>query len=229
MFCVKCGRENREDASFCVQCGANMVQIPEARVTERPSSTKRPLWIVGIVAFVVTLAAVISVAVYAWSLYQSRQPGHVVVDGKTLVGADGEPIELFQNSAATNVTWTQLKQFLSSDQTDGIRYNDSTFVCADYAERLHNNAEKAGIRAGYVVIDFASGTPSHAINAFNTIDRGLIYVDDTGTTERSPCSADKTVDVEVGRSYIPQSIFLCPGYSVTWEDLGKVTDISVIW
>lgn len=229
MFCVRCGRVNREDASFCVQCGANLIHVPGARAAERPSKARMTLWIVGILASVVVVAIMISTVVYAWNLYQSHESGDVVVDGKTLVGADGEPIELFQNSAASNVTWAQLRQFLLTDQTDGIPYNDSTFVCADYAERLHNNAEKAGIRAGYVVIEFASGTPGHAINAFNTTDRGLIYVDDTGTTDPSPCSADKTADVEVGRSYIPESVFPCPGYSLTWENMGRVTDISVIW
>jgi hypothetical protein len=229
MFCVKCGRENREDASLCVQCGANLVQASGLPIAERPSRPGRAPWMVGVIAVIVVAAIVTSTAVYAWNLYQSHESGDVVVDGKTLVGADGEPIELFQNSAASNVTWAQLRQFLLTDQTDRIPYNDSTFVCADYAERLHNNAEKAGIRAGYVVIDFASGTPSHAINVFTTTDRGSIYVDDTGTTEPSPCSADKTVDVQVGRSYIPESVFPCPGYSVTWENMGKVAKVSVIW
>jgi hypothetical protein len=229
MFCIRCGKENGEDASFCAQCGASLVQTVGARIAERPSRAKRTLWIVGVVASLVVVAIVISIAIYAWALYQSHESGHVVVDGKTLVGADGEPIELFQNSAASNVSWAQLRQFLSNDQTDGIPYNDGTFVCADYAERLHNNAEKAGIRAGYVVIDFASGTPSHAINVFTTTDRGSIYVDDTGTTDYSPCSADKTVDVQVGRSYIPESVFPCPGYSVTWENMGTVAKVSVIW
>jgi len=229
MFCVKCGRENREDAIFCVQCGAALVGTFGPRPAGRPSGRGRTLWIAGIVAFTAVAAIVISIAVYAWALYQSREPGGVVVDGKTLVGADGEPIELFQDSAADDVTWAEVRQFLLSDQTDRILYDDDTFACADYAERLHNDAERAGIRAGYVVINFASGPPGHALNVFNTTDRGLIYVDDTGTSEPSPCSADKTVELAVGRSYIPESVFPCPGYSVTWENLGRVTDVNVIW
>ena len=228
MFCVRCGKENRDDASFCVLCGVNLSQMPQPLVLEKPSSTKRTLRIAGAVALTVVLAIMISTAVHAWVLNQSDQSKHVVIDGKTLVGADGDPIELTRNSAATDVTWAQLKQFLSSDQTDRIPYNDSTFVCADFAETLFNNAEKAGIRAGYVFIDFPPGTKAHACNVFQTTDRGIIYIDDTGTTDGS-INADKTVGLAVGKSYCPAVIFTNPGQEVTWECLGTVSSFDVTW
>jgi len=228
MLCAKCGRENKEDASFCVQCGANLGQIPGVRVPEKPSGTNRTLWIVGIAVFIVTLVIVTSIAVHAWALHRSDQPEHVVVDGKTLVGANGKPIELFKNSAAEDVTWAQLKQFLLSDQTDRILYNDSTFVCGDFAETLYNDAEKAGIKAGYVTIDFGPGLPLHACNAFETTDRGLVYIDDTGTTSGS-INADKTVKIAVGQEFTPVSIFPNPGYNTTWDSLGTVSSFRVTW
>ena len=79
MFCVRCGKENRDDASFCVLCGANLGQIPQPLVLERPSSTKRTLWIAGAVALTVVLAIMISTAVHAWVLNQSDQSKHVIV------------------------------------------------------------------------------------------------------------------------------------------------------
>jgi hypothetical protein len=228
MFCVRCGKENRDDASFCVLCGVNLGQMPKPLVLGRPSSTKRTLRIAGAVALAVVLAIMISTAVHAWVLNQSDQSKHVVVGGKTLVGADGDPIELTRNSAATDVTWAQLKQFLSSDQTDRIPYHDSTFVCADVAETLFNNAGKAGIRAGYVFIDFAPGTPAHACNVFQTTDRGIVYVDDTGTTD-STVNADKTVDMAGGKPYCPAAIFASTFHEVTWECLGTVSSFDVTW
>ena len=228
MFCTRCGKGNRDDASFCTLCGASLGQAPGALVLERPSSTKRIRWIACVIAFLVALVIVTSIAVHAWVLDQSDQSGHVIVDGETVVGADGKPIVLVRNSAAADVTWGQLRQFLSSDHTDRIPYNDSTFSCGDFAELLYSNAEKAGINAGYVVIDFAPGTPGHACNAFQTTDRGIVYIDDTGTTNGS-VNADKTVDLEVGRSYCPASIFANRGQELTWECIGTVSSFSVIW
>lgn len=229
MFCTRCGKENRDDTGFCTLCGTSLGQVPGAPLQERPSNGGKAWWIAGaVVALVLAVTIVASIAVHAWVLNQSDQSGHVIVDGKTLVGADGEPIQLSRNSEAKDVTWAQLKQFLSSDQTDSIPYKDSTFVCGDFAETLFNNAEEAGIRAGYVVIDFETGTPGHACNAFRTTDRGIVYVDDTGTA-KGTVNADKTVDIAVGQSYCPVSVFLSTFHEVTWECLGRVSHFDVIW
>ena len=94
--------------------------------------------------------------------------------------ANGTPVTLWNNLKGThNPTWRELRNFLDSDDTESIRYDYNSFVCADFAERLHNNAERVGIRAAVVIIYFASGPP-HAINAFYTTDKGLVYIDDTG-------------------------------------------------
>jgi len=94
--------------------------------------------------------------------------------------ADGTPITMRNNLDGThNPTWRDLKTFLDSDDTESIRYDYSSFICGDFAERLHNNAERARIRAAVVIVYFTSGPP-HAINAFYTTDEGLVYIDDTG-------------------------------------------------
>jgi len=94
--------------------------------------------------------------------------------------ADGTPITLWNNLNGThNPTWQELKYFLDSDDTELIQYNYDSFICGDFAERLHNNAERAGIRAAIVAVYFTSGPP-HAINAFYTTDKRLVYIDDTG-------------------------------------------------
>ena len=223
MAFVECGRENREDAGFCVQCGADLGQIPEAQALQRLSSSRRTLWIAGVAVYMVALAIVVSIAVPAWVLSQGHQPGHVVVDGETILGANGEPIQLLSNSAARDVTWAQLKGFLSSDQTDKIQYKNGTFVCSDFAETLYNNAEKAGINAGYVVIDFGPGTPGHACNAFMTTDRGLVFVDNTGTITGT--GDDCTVIVARGETYTPVSIFS----DTEWCPMGTISSFQVTW
>ena len=228
MFCVKCGKLNRDEANYCAHCGANTGQAAPPREPVKPAGLGRTLWMAGLAAFLVFIGIVMSVAVCAWALNQAYEDGQVVVDGKIVVGADGEPIELVQNSAAADVSWDQLRQFLSDDRTDRIRYDDDTFVCADFAETLHNNAEEAGIRAGYVFIQFPGETPAHTCNVFYTTDRGRVYVDDTGTIDGS-INADKTVDLAVGRAYCPVSIFPNPGYDEDWDCMGRVSGFTVSW
>ena len=92
---------------------------------------------------------------------------------------DGEMVQLISYKHALDPTWGKLLDFLRKDAADDKRYNLESFVCTGFAELLHNNAERAGIKTAYVGIDFAAG-PGHAINAFETTDRGLVYVDVTG-------------------------------------------------
>jgi hypothetical protein len=157
-----------------------------------------------------------------------REHEYVEQGGARLVGADGNYIELFNNPEAHDPTWWELEEFLRQGTTDQHLYNLTSFVCADFAEMLHNNAEKAGIRAAYVCIDLLSYSEGHTLNAFHTTDQGLIYIDDTGT-ETGGINADKTVILVKGSEYVPVSIFQNLGYEPQWDSLGIVTDIWVQW
>jgi len=114
--------------------------------------------------------------------------GRVWLDEYTyVVGGDGEPVVLIDNPSASNPTWEQLFYFLQDDETDAQPYT-STYICADFAETLHNNAEAIGIRAAFVAIPESD----HALNAFETTDEGLVYIDCTGespTTLYTPVPA----------------------------------------
>jgi hypothetical protein len=149
------------------------------------------------------------------------------------VGADGHPIVLVNNPNAKNPTWEELKIFLVVDHTDNQSYVEGSFTCGDFAEVLHNNAEKAGVRAAWVAIDFSSGGVGHANNAFNTTDEGLVYIDDTGIRDtdlirNSGCFRDRKVAVSIGSEYIAESIFPCVWYD-EWESMGIVTSVSIQW
>lgn len=182
---------------------------------------------VGIVVGVVILIAALVIC-----LRPTTPSGYIYEDGRILVGADGEPIELINNPDATNPTYAMLVDFINEDPTDEGAYmafdSDSRFAflgrtCGDFAEMVHNNAETAGIRAALVTIDFEGQDVGHALNAFETTDKGLIYIDCTGqdlgswlvehnvridkTTrevtfeEESLTSWDKVAYVEVGKEY----------------------------
>ena len=143
-------------------------------------------------------------------------------------------ITLHNNRDATNPSWAELKAFLADDKTDKQPYSYGTFVCADFAEMLHNNAEAAGIRAAYatVILGPCSYYPTsggHALNAFQTTDKALIYIDCTSPLSANlGGNADKIVDVRVGKQYIPESIFPEPGWSVLWGNMGVVEEIEVV-
>ena len=145
-----------------------------------------------------------------------------------VVGADRHLIWLHNNPSAENPTWAELRQFLLEDKTDKISYQDNSFVCGDYAELVHNNAETLGIRAGYVCIDFYNTNIGHAINVFRTTDHGLIYIDCTGVPS-ADLNADKRVALANNSSYIAVSIFDNPDYEAEWETMGQVSDFVVQW
>ena len=61
------------------------------------------------------------------------------------VGGNGQRLVLIDYANARDPTYQQTLDFIKSDKTDELPYTN-TFVCSDFAEVLHNNAEKAGIR-----------------------------------------------------------------------------------
>jgi hypothetical protein len=147
-----------------------------------------------------------------------QNPRYTYEDGALLVGGDDEPILLNNNSDAVDTTYSEVLDFIRQDGTDQLVYisRDSDtgaapFVCSDFAEILHNNAESAGIRAAYLSIDFADGSIGHAINAFQTTDKGLINIDCTGQSVFSQLedeastfvfgSWDKVAYIEIGQKY----------------------------
>lgn len=143
-----------------------------------------------------------------------------------ITGADKEPIILINQSYAVNVSWKQLSDFLWKDETDKMPYIEM-FTCADFAEKLHNNAEKSGIRTAFVWLDLEGSTNGHTCNAFQTTDRGLVYIDDTRHLGKGPNNADKIVDLKIGKDYLPQHIFPESGWGLEANNMGKVLNIGL--
>ena len=94
--------------------------------------------------------------------------------------ASGQQVHLVNNKDATDPTWQELVSFLRLDDTDKDSYSLGIRVCADFAEEVHNNAEAAGIKAAFVSIDFEGNSEKHALDAFHTLDEGLVFIDCTG-------------------------------------------------
>ncbi len=120
---------------------------------------------------------------------------------------DGAVVVLKENPEAQDPSWEALMAFLASDPTDAQPYAEGAFVCVDFAEMLHNNAERAGIRSAYVAVELAEG-PGHALNAFVVSGRE-VYVDAIG--------GDKIACVQPGRPFGVMSLdaasrYRCDGF-----------------
>lgn len=167
-------------------------------------------------------------------------------------GGSGVPLDrqinLNNNPTATNPTWRELITFLFADPTDDEYYDKTLFNCTNFAEMLHNNAEAAGIKCAFVTVSFESEEVGHALNAFRTADKGLVYVDCVGMdiTHIEPwvylveLEYDKIAYVMKGREYglVSIDIATSPEYSVYkqrgkewsyWLSLDVVESIEIYW
>ena len=150
---------------------------------------------------------------------------------------------LVSSETSVDPTWDELLDFLLGDQTDTNPYVSDSYMCGEFARDVHNNAEATGIRAAFVVVRLSRGylpcsslqgfglDTYHALNAFKTTDRGLVFIDCTGlgSSQAGPSSRDKIVSVRLGWKYRPRSLFPESGWSTRWEDMGTICDVKVYW
>ena len=140
------------------------------------------------------------------------------------LAGDGSDILLCNNDSAVDPTYAQLMQFLQADATDQIPYRHGTYVCADYAKDVHDHAELAGMKAGWVGVDFAD-VSRHACNVFHTVDRGTVYIDCTG--QQNPhMNYDCFVNLVQGAEYTPVYLFEDNFES---SAMGRVNNYIIYW
>jgi hypothetical protein len=89
-----------------------------------------------------------------------------------------------------NPTFQELKDFILKDTTSRNRFVLNTYECRHFATEVDNSAEAAGLRCGFVLLCFERG--QHAVVAFETTDRGVIYIEP---------QTDAAIDVAVGSMY----------------------------
>jgi len=82
-------------------------------------------------------------------------------------------VTLKDNPFAQNVSYDCLMEFLEQDKVNENKYVRWGYDCRHFSSDLHNNAEKSGIRCAVAT------TPNekHVFNAFETTDKGMIFVD----------------------------------------------------
>ena len=188
-----------------------------------------------------------------------------IVSGDGCYDDTGDIIVLISNKQAIDPSYSQLLKFLQGDTVDEYPYVNTgkaagplsgtpeshidlihiqniidgkaqpsaPDVCADFAERLHNDAEMAGIKCAFVTLHTSEGF--HALNAFQTTDQGLIYVDDTGlvagtySLNAGTPRCVKTVNMTIDQNYVPVSLFPYPCWSSAWDSMGTIISYQVTW
>ena len=117
-----------------------------------------------------------------------------------------------------NPTFEEAISFLEEDKTDSNEYIEGEYVCSHFAGDVNNNAESQGVRCALVDVRFPGS--GHAIIAFDTTDKGLVYFDSI---------TDERVRPAIGEEYW-QCIEPRPGYHYekpSFDD--TIMDIVVIW
>ena len=149
----------------------------------------RPLKAILLIVLVVTLFL-------SWNIYNVRY-GEVYSRGV----ADG----VGRGFNIRDPTYYEVMQFVSTDQSDENEYSES-YSCISYAIDLKNNASSIGYKCGLVFIYFQGSTGSHAINSFDTTDKGLIFIEP---------QTDQVVSLQVGQRYFELNRSIPSGYDDT--------------
>ncbi len=160
-------------------------------------------------------------------------------DGKIECGGDNEPIILTNSATAVDPTFEELVAFITADSTDRKKYigeGPGAYVCADFAEEVHNNAEAAGIRAGWVSLTFEGTEEGHALNAFETSDKGLIFIDctnsgRTGSADKETPGWDAIAYIGEGKKYgvLPVERVLATKFDYYCLEYDFYTDCEKAW
>jgi len=141
---------------------------------------------------------------------------------------NGQNVVISNHNNTHNPTMAELKTFLSEDKTEDIVYSNPSFTCANFAVVLHDNAEAKGIRCAFVSINFAGSPSGHALDAFQTTDYGLVFVDNTGTT--SGDGKDRFDKINIGYEISAVSVFRTDYfYHFSMPSEESITSSTIYW
>ena len=116
-------------------------------------------------------------------------------------------------------TYNEVAMFIGEDDTNTNQYVPDIFTCIDFAQGVNNNAEKQGIRCCVIHVEFEN--KAHALIGFNTVDKGMVYVE--------PQSDEWVENFEVGNDYWTECVVPQPGYYYEDEPDDTIEGIYIYW
>ena len=114
-------------------------------------------------------------------------------------------------------TYAEALSFIASDDTETGQYvskhvmswdgtSSHEYTCFDYCNDFLMNAFNQGLKAGFVYIEFEDA--SHGIVCFDTVDRGLIFVEP---------QTDDVVSLKAGGAYeLVEAPNIVESFTVIW-------------
>jgi len=117
------------------------------------------------------------------------------VPGLIMAGYPGdtgssEPDSDSQVTDPENPTFEEVRDFILGDTTSRNGFVLYEYECRHFTTTVNNNAEAAGLRCAFVLLCFDQG--QHSVIAFETTDRGLVYIEP---------QTDAAIHPEVGGYY----------------------------
>lgn len=113
-------------------------------------------------------------------------------------------------------TYKELIHFIKASRVNMKRFIPERYVCRHYATKLHNKAEKLGIRAGVVYIEFTDTDLMHCINVFDTRDKGLVFIDCTGIRQTHTIDYTARVELGIDMPYTKEYLFTDKVVELNW-------------
>lgn len=183
------------------------------------------------VLIVIGLIAIYGVFIAGWTDSGKPVPGHPDwrVISLPAYYENGTAIEITENRRAADPSYALLISYLSDYGAPRGKY-ETGHICSSYTVELHDTAERMGIKAHVVLVYFNGVVDPHSIVAFDTKEKGRVYIDWTGLTPEEQAKGlparFRIADVTPGSAYLLH--FTSP-YSGTVEDTGQVVDrISIL-
>jgi hypothetical protein len=188
---------------------------------------KYRLALIGLSAALVVLALVAGCAVFLGGGAASGKPvpGHPDwrMVSLPIYYENGSVIEILENRQATDPSYGLMISFLSDYGAPPGDYGTG-HVCSSYAVELYDSAESMGIDAHMILVYFVGVVDPHCILAFDTTDKGRVYVDPTGLTPQEQAQGYparfRLADATPGSSY---KLHFTSPYNAM-EDTGSIVD-----
>lgn len=110
-----------------------------------------------------------------------------------------------------NPTHREMMDFIEHDNTDQHGYIPKEYECINFSRDVWNHATAENIRCAMVTIHIVNENENthHGLVAFETIDRGLVYIEPQSDTE---------MDVYVGGSYWS---YVVEDFWLRWNDVAN--------
>jgi len=161
-------------------------------------------------------------------LFPTVPPGLLMnQDGGYMVDSAGQPIIVPLSHGVHNPTFLEVYTFAKTNTLSDLSYEPGKYMCTEYALETRKEALAIGLKCAIVNIQFSQGI-GHAMTAFQTTDKGLVFLDLTGGTgEHQPGNYNTIGYVQVGKPYgrLPLDIgAIDPSHYARYEETTSVWD-----